>query len=242
MSLVHEVLDAHGGIERWERARCLRLRNRAGGFLLATRARGLRGGASLEIGIGDVVASAVSDSDPKRRHVFERGAVRIETLDGDVLAARPRPRPCFFGRAGLRRNLRWDELDCAYFAGYAWWNYLNAPYLFVRDGVSAVEVEPWAAPGGETWRRLEVRFPTGLDTHSPVQTFYYDDELRLRRHDYVAEVVGSWARAAHLCEGHVEIDGMRFPTRRHVHPIGPRNRPLAAPTLVALQLSGIEVE
>jgi hypothetical protein len=142
----------------------------------------------------------------------------------------------------LRRNLRWDALDAAYFAGYAWWNYLNAPYLLAREQVRVREIEPWRQAGGETWRRLEAHFPDDLDTHSPRQVFYYDADLRLRRHDYVAEVVGGWARAAHMSADHVEVGGLVLPTRRWVRPIGLGNRPLGFPTLVSLMLSEIEVE
>jgi hypothetical protein len=177
---------------------------------------------------------------PGRRGVFDHGSVRIEAADGGVLEFRERPRERFFGRSGLRRNLRWDGLDAGYFAGYAWWNYLTTPYLLAREAVSAIEIEPWRE-GGETWRRLEAIFPDDLDTHSPRQVFYYDRELRLRRHDYVAEIIGRWARAAHLCADHVEVEGLVFPTRRRVVPRGPGNRPLPAPTLVSLQLSSIEV-
>ncbi len=55
-------------------------------------------------------------------------------------------------------------------------------------------------------------------------------------------MIGPWARAAHLCADHVEVDGLRFPTRRRVHPRGPGDRPLGFATLVSLDLSEIEVE
>ena len=61
-----------------------------------------------------------------QRGVFERGAARIESRDGAVLSRAGRA-GAFFGRSGLRRNLRWDALDSVYFAGYAMWNYLTAP-------------------------------------------------------------------------------------------------------------------
>ena len=63
----------------------------------------------------------------------------------------------------------------------------------------------------------------------------------MRRHDYVAEVVGGWARAAHVCAGHVEVGGLVFPTRRWVRPRGPGDRVLAGPTLVSLGISELEV-
>ena len=66
--------------------------------------------------------------------------------------------------------------------------------------------------------------------------------LRLRRHDYVADVVGRWAHAAHFCEEHRESNGLLFPTRRRVLPIAPGGRVLPGPVLVALDLAAIEVE
>lgn len=243
MTLLEEVLEAHGGRARWASARTIRGRVRSGGLLLRTRVPGNRfADGHLEVSVDQPVASAGPFPRDGMRGVFDHGEVRIETLDGEVVDLRRNPREMFFGRAGLRRNLRWDPLDAAYFAGYAWWNYLNAPYLLARQGVRTQEVEPWPQATGESWRRLEARFPPGLDTHCPRQLFYYDSELRLRRHDYVAEVVGGWARAAHMCADHVEAGGLLFPTRRWVRPIGPRNRPLALPTLVSLQLSEIEVQ
>jgi hypothetical protein len=121
------------------------------------------------------------------------------------------------------------------------WNYLSFPLLLTRPGVEAREVEPWRS-GGEELRRLEVDFPESIDTHSRRQTFYLDVRGRLRRLDYVADVVGRWARAAHLCEDHVEADGLVFPTRRWVRPIGPRNRPFPIPTMVWIRLADLHVE
>ena len=243
MTLLDDVLEAHGGRDRWDAARMIRGRVRTGGLLVRTRFPGNRfADGRMEVGVGQPVGRAWPFPHDDRRCVFDHGQVRIETLDGRVLARRDDPRARFFGRAGLRRNLRWDALDATYFAGYAWWNYLNVPYLFLRDDVAVHEIEPWHEPATGTWRRLAARFGPAVDTHCERQVFYYDSGLRLRRHDYTAEVVGGWARAAHLCDDHVEVDGLVFPTRRWVLPTGPRNRPLPFPTLVSLSLSEIEVE
>jgi len=242
VALLDEVLEAHGGLERWRAARQIRARVRSGGLLLRTRVPGTRF-ADYLITAGLDERRSVAEPFPREgnRAVFDGGAARIETTDGEVVESRADPRPEFFGRSGLRRNLRWDALDSTYFAGYAMWNYLTTPYLLTRDGVEASEGEPWFQDG-ERWHRLEVTFPPGLDTHSPRQSFYFDDRGLLRRHDYVAEVVGGWAHGAHYCTDHVEADGLVFPTRRRVRPIGPRNRSLPFPTLVWLELSEIEVE
>jgi hypothetical protein len=242
VTLLEEVLEAHGGVERWQRTGRLSARVHTGGLLPRTRMPGNR--------FADVRATAwphewrISIA-PFPAHgqlgVFERGEVRIETDDGEVLASRADPRRSFSGLARLRRNLRWDALDSIYFAGYANLNYVTTPFLLAGDGFEVSEGEPWDE-AGEVWQRLEVVFPDGLDTHSRHQTFYFDAMRLLRRHDYVAEPVGRWARAAHYCDEHARAGGLVFPTRRRVRPIGPGNRALGFPTLVSLDLSEVAVE
>jgi hypothetical protein len=242
MTLVDEVLEAHGGAARWAAAQRVRARARSGGFLLRSRVPGSRfADYRLTVDLDERRTVLDPFPEPGVRGVFDRGAVRLEREDGEVMASRADPRPAFLGRAGLRRNLRWDPLDATYFAGYAMWNYLSFPSLLLHPGVEVREVSSWCAQGEEL-RRLEVHFPEGLDTHSPHQTFYIDARGLLRRHDYVASVVGRWARAAHMCADHVKADGLTFPTRRWVRPIGPRNRPLPFPTLVWIRITDLTVE
>lgn len=242
MTLLDEVLEAHGGDARWRAVRRVRARARSGGFLLRTRVPGTRF-ADYHLTVDLDQRRTVFDPfpEPGVRGVFNGGEVCLERGAGEVLATRSEPRKEFFGRSGLRRNIRWDPLDATYFAGYAMWNYLSFPLLLTREDVEVREIAPWNSDGEEL-RRLEATFPDGLDTHSPQQTFYFDARGVLVRHDYVADVVGRWARAAHLCADHVEAGGLLFPTRRWVRPIGPGNRPLRVPTMVWIQLTDLEVE
>jgi hypothetical protein len=239
--LLDAVVGAHGGLERWRAARTITARARSGGLLLRTRAASNRFAEyAITAGVGDELAIFDPYPGPGRRGVFDHGAVRIETADGEVVEERAQPRPLFFGRSGLRRNFRWDALDSVYFAGYAMWNYLNAPWMLMRDDFEVREGEPWSEDG-ERLRRLEVTFPEGFDTHSREQTFYFDSARMLRRHDYVAEPVGGWAHAAHHCADHIEAGGLTFPTRRWVRPIGPGNRAMPFPTMVWIELDRIRV-
>jgi hypothetical protein len=240
--LLDEVLEAHGGLERWRAARTISARVRSGGFLLRTRVPGNRF-ADYRISIDVREPRAVLDPFPRegRRGVYENGAARLEDDTGRELASREDPRPEFSGLSGLRRNLRWDALDSVYFAGYAMWNYLTTPLLLTREDVGLSEGQPWEE-SGETWQRLEAEFSGAFDTHSPRQTFYFDAQRRLRRHDYVAEVVGGWAKAGHYCDEHAQAGGLVFPTRRRVRPIGLRGRALPGPILVSIALSEIHVE
>jgi len=131
--------------------------------------------------------------------------------------------------------LYWDDLDFVYFSGYAMWCYLTLPFLLLRNGVS-IELFEQASDGSTT---LTVGFADYLPVHSPTQKLYFDPSGRLVRHDYTAEVVGSWAKAAHLCENYRKFGGLWAPTRRRVYPRGPGNRPLPFPTLVALDIHDI---
>lgn len=241
-ALLDEVLEAHGGVDRWRAARTIRARARTGGLLPGTRFPGNRL-SDYRVTVDVQRPRTVLDPFPRQgqRGVFENGAVRIETPGGSIVGSRSDPRGAFFGALGLRRNIRWDALDSVYFAGYAMWNYLTTPYLLIRDGVTVADGGDWVE-GAESWRRVHAVFPAGLDTHSAHQTFYFDHMGLLRRHDYVAEVVGGWARAAHRCADHVRSDGFVFPTRRWVRPVGPGNRILPLPTLVSIQLTEVQVD
>lgn len=239
--LLEDVLAAHGGAERWRAASAITARGRLGG-LLPTRFPGEKL-ANFRVEVRVAEPRTVLHDFPRAglRAVFDRSAVRIETGDGELLDARTGPRAAFFGRSGIRRNLHWDPLDTAYFAGYAFWNYLTAPLLLAREDVAVAEGEPWRE-SGQRWRRLHATFPARIDTHCRRQTFYVDPDGLIRRHDFLAEPVGSWAAAALYSDRHREFDGLIFPTRRRVLPRGPGRRVLPRPTLLALDFDAVAVE
>ena len=116
-----------------------------------------------------------------------RKRVEIRDSDGSMVEARDNPREAF--RSG--RLLRWDAIDFAYFCGYAMWNYMNLPFLLADSGVMVTEFDERTSG-----TRLQVRYPDTIPTHSATQELYFDQSGRLVRHDYTAEVVGSWAKAA----------------------------------------------
>lgn len=238
--LLEEVLEAHGGLDRWLAARTIAARGRFGGVLRSRMPGNRMADVALTMDMAEQRITFDQFPTADRRTVFDRGEVWVESSEGEVLQSRHDARAMFTGLSSLRRNLRWDALDATYFAGYAWWNYLSTPLLLTRSGVEVQEGETWQERG-ETWRRLEVQFPPGLHTHSAHQTFYIDASGLIRRHDYTAEPIGRWAHAAHYCDDHRTFDGLVFPTRRRVHPIGPGGRALRWPTLVALDVEELQV-
>jgi hypothetical protein len=240
-ALLDEVLNAHGGLDSWRAVTALTAHGRFGG-LLSSRFPGNRMATvnvRVELAQQNVVFYGFPQEDSQA--VFDRGEVRVETRDGDLIDARRDARAAFGGLSGLRRNVRWDALDCAYFAGYAWWNYLSTPLLLTREGVIVTEGDTWSEPG-EQWRRLEVSFPPDIHTHTRRQSFYVDAAGLIRRHDYLAEPIGKWAHAAHYCDEHRHFDGLVFATRRRVRPRVPGGRSLARPILVALDIDQVDIE
>lgn len=227
-SLEH-ILDAHGALDRWRSLTAIELEMSAYGFLFAAKHVPVQ--RHVRLTISTRTPQVVLHDYPERGHsTVLHGNDRVEIRDagGAVLQSRSNPRAAFtFGR----HSLYWDALDFAYFSGYAMWNYTNLPFL-LADPRFTIETLP--ADDGET--RLRVGFPPELPTHCPTQEFHFDTSGRLARHDYTAEVVGSWAKAAHLCHDYREFDGLWLPTRRRVYPRGPLGRPLPLPTLVAIDI------
>jgi len=238
--LLTSAIEAAGGEQRWRRASVLTADVRSGGFLLRSKFKSrVFAEYTVTASTGEIRSVLEPYPEPGRRGVFSGDRVHIETDSGEVLAERDSPREAFMGFGGrLRHAAWWDDLDALYFAGYAFWNYLNTPFMLTADEIEKREIDPFEADG-ETWRRLEVRFPEGSHTHCREQTFYFDGEGLLRRHDYAPDVVAPFAQAAHISGEHREFDGFTVPTKRRVTPVGPRNRPLRAPLMVWIDVDAL---
>ena len=103
----------------------------------------------------------------------------------------------------------------------------------------SIEVLTPAVGVPRSWIGLRVIFPEDVPTHCRQQTFYFDESRFLRRLDYIAEVVGSWAHAAHFCEDYIDFGGIKAPTRRRVLPRLVGSRPLPVPLLVGIDLHAL---
>ena len=226
------IFDAHGGLDHWRSLSSLDVEMSAWGFLFTVKRITPQRHARLTISTREPHV-VLHDYPADGQSAVLHGAARVEITDagGAVVEARDNPRQAF--RNG--RLLHWDAIDFAYFSGYAMWNYMNLPFLLAYPGVTVTEADP-RTPG----TRLQVRYPDTIPTHSPTQELYFDDSGRLLRHDYTAEVVGSWAKAAHLCSDYRQFGGLWVPTNRRVYPRGPGNRPLPLPTLVAVDIHDVQ--
>jgi len=237
-SLLEHVITAHGGLERWQSARELTVQHSSGGFAFAAKFQGRTLSTHMARVSTEVERTVFTPyPGPGRRGVFDRGAVRIETDGGRILAHRLDPRSDL---RRLRHRLWWDKLDLLYFTGSALWTYMATPFIFATPGFEIDELEPWEQ-SGEVWQRLAVTFPAGFSTHSRQQVFYFGADFLLRRQDYTAEEFGERANAAHYCFDHREFGGLVFPTRRRVFSRRPDNRHRRLPLLVWIDIQAIDV-
>ena len=232
-SLLNEIIEAHGARGLWDEGTALDAVISARGFLFTVKRRRP---------LDHVRVTAEVRRPRFRFHDFPHPGLTAELIGNDevrvvgageeIVERRLRPRAEF---RRLRRLVQWDTLDFVYFGGYATWNYLLGPLLFLHDGLRFEALGP--PPGGpSSWVRLGVTFPDDLPTHCRAQTFTYDESRHLRRLDYTAEVIGRWARAAHLCSGYRDFSGYLAPTTRRVLPLPWGHQPLAGPVLVALDV------
>ena len=233
---VHRIIDAHGGADFWSGLAALEAEISTSGLLFRFKKRPVL----------DHVKVTAYTHEP--RFVFYdfpspglagelvgNSEVRVVDSQGHVVKKRDNPRSAF---KGISRWFSWDDLDFIYFGGYATWNYLVAPFFFLWEGFDLEVLEPMTV-SSSSWFRLKVTMPEDLPTHSRQQIFYFDEFWHLMRLDYVAEVIGGWAHAAHLCENYRQFGGLMAPTRRRVRPILFGDHPLPGPNLVALDIHDI---
>ncbi|GIG01084.1 hypothetical protein [Catellatospora citrea] len=214
--LTEFVINAHGGLDRYRQFSSATAHFRSGGALWAIKGQeGIFNEADVRVDLHRQHAGHRPFTAPDLHTSFTAQRVAVESDTGEVKAERRDPRAAF---AGHTLHTPWDDLHVAYFAGYAMWTYLTSPFSFVSPGFQTEELTP-VTEDGQTWRRLKVTFPEHIATHCREQTFYYDQDGLLRRHDYTAEVINA-GPAAHYCSDHREFDGIMVPTRRRVYPLG----------------------
>ena len=92
---------------------------------------------------------------------------------------------------------------------------------------------------GHTRRRLKVTFPASIATHSTEQTFYFDRQGLLKRHDYEVDVAGG-AAAAHYVSALTDVSGIAVPTKDTIVPRQPNGSSAPTPVVVSINISEIE--
>ena|ERR1700730_1299656 len=215
--LLRRAIDAHGGMRRWDRNSRFRAAVSITGAIWQLKGKpGMLTDIVLEGQTRDQWLRITPFPSAGRCAIWVPGRQTIETAQGVVLAERRDPASAF---VGIDRDSPWDDIQVAYFAAEANWNYFTAPFVLARSDFVVQEIEPWSEDG-EVWRRLFVTYPGNLAAHCRQQTYYFDDDGYLRRLDYVLDILGGWA-AVQYPSDYREFDGIIVPTRRQVYARNP---------------------
>lgn len=223
---LQKAIQAYGGADRWSAARTIEAEFSVQGlaFTLKRRRPFQRARLQMDVSRPHSRIMPIGEADGVGG-ILEGVDVRLEDSQGNTLKQRKDARSHFFH---IRQQLYWDDLDMAYFANYAMWNYLALPALLMREDIVWDELEVGL---------LKASFPASLPTHCRTQYFRFDrDSGLLLQHDYTAEIISRFARAAHVVLAHAEHDGMTFTSHRRVTPRGPAGKPLKWPTLIDIRV------
>jgi hypothetical protein len=212
--LLAQVIEAHGGLDRWSRITGITAHMKIGGPFWEFKGQpGILGEETVDLDrrAGNIQFTPFTDACRTLEFRIDPQRVSVKARDGTVVEERTDPRRSF---AGYDRISKWDALQVGYFIGYAFIGYLTEPFLLASPGFEAYEIAPWEE-NGQRWRRLHVTFPRSIATHSSEQVFYFDDDGMQQRMDYATEVNGN-ALVAHYTDEPRIFDGIVVPTRRRI--------------------------
>jgi hypothetical protein len=236
--LLAAAIGAHGGLDTWNKHDRLTATIVTGGAFWAMK--GLvqdPSPRSMRIALHREWASVDPFGKPGQHTDFTAARVAIETDGGVVVAERRNPRAGF---AGHTMQTPWDPLDRAYFNGYALWTYLATPFALAMEGFHAREIDPWMEDG-ETWRGLRATFPDTVASHSREQDFYFGPDMLLRRHDYHVDIAGGFPAAQYVSD-YVDVDGIRFPSKRRAYVRGAGMQAILETPMVTIDLSDLRFD
>jgi len=222
-----KAINVYGGRTLWQSAKYLEAEVSVSGLAFTLKRRPFFRHAEI---VGDIHRPFSTltpiGHNPGITGVLDGHNVYLQNEHGEVISERNNAREFF--KPG-RRLFFWDDLDMAYFANYAFWNYFNLPSLLMRDDVAWKE----HAPG-----RLEARFPEWIPTHCRLQQFRFDCQSGLLvQHNYTADIISRLASAANVILEHTENNsGVIFTSERRVTPRGPKGNPLKRPVLIHIEV------
>lgn len=239
MKLLDEVIAAYGGLDRWKEIDSIRIHQNLGGGLWKLKGvDGILDDSIVEILPKGQRAWHSPLPRPGFRSSYSPQQVLIETDEKapQVVETLASPRESF---AGHTLGTPWTPLQLAYFAGYAMWTYLSEPYSLTFPGVRTEEIGSWREDG-ETWRRLAVRYPDDIATHSAEQTLYVDSDGLIRRRDYSVDISAD-SPAAHYSRNHLMVDGIVLPMNRIVYGRDDAGQPLRDMVTVTIDIDDVTV-
>ena len=126
-----------------------------------------------------------------------------------------------FPRDSKTKEIIWGILDDG--RNVTLFNNFQSSKSFSLPGFEIEEIESWEE-NNEIWRRLKVKWPKDIHTHSKEQILYIDKEGLIKRLDYKVEVAGN-VLCAHYLSDYQNIAGIKMATKRVVYLLGKNNKP-----------------
>ncbi len=232
--LLNLAVEAHGGLDRWNRVNCIKVAASLRGAIWFVKSQG--------DALKDVVITAATKTErlvmdfpgQDKRTIFEPSRIAVQKADGTQVAVRNDPEKSFEGQ---QRDTPWDDIHVAYFSGEALWTYLTTPFLYTYAGFATEEISHIQV-NGETWRRLQVTFPATVKSHSRVQISCFGSDGLLRRHDYTVDILGG-ATGLNYASDYRDVEGIVIPTKRRVYAYEGDYQLVPEPLLVSIDMSEI---
>jgi hypothetical protein len=229
------VLDAHGGLKRWNEFEALKAEVSIDGAIWHLKQQaGLLADKVFEINTHTERVTITPFTTADRRSVFVPDRLTLETLDGTIVESRTDPERAF---ADQTLVTPWNKFHVAYFASEALWTYLTSPFLYSYPGFESTEIEPWHE-NGEEWRRLKVFFPDHIASHTKTQITHFGPDGLMRRHDYTVDILGG-ASGANYASDYREFQGIQMPTKRRIYAYDQDMQKVPEPLLVSLDFGNL---
>ena len=204
--LLKLAVEAHGGIERWNKVKAIKVAASVTGAIWHVKSKpDYLKNVVFEV---ETVRERVTMDFPgqNKRSVFEAQQGRDAAGRRHTVESRDDPERAFDGQT---RDTPWDDMHVAYFSGEAFYTYFNTPFLYTRLGFSTEEIQP-IEMDGQTWRRLKVTFPDWIKSHTKVQISCFGPDGLLRRHDYTVDILGG-ATGLNFAFDYRNVDGHALP-------------------------------
>jgi hypothetical protein len=224
---IEKAINAYGGIDLWQKSKFIEATFSTHGLAFPLKQRPAFRQATLKLDINKPICQIRTIDNKKSIETVLNGQdVYLTDNEGVVTRERKAARQYF---SHFRQCFVWDDLDMAYFANYAMWNYLTLPALLLRKDIQWREIKPGS---------LEGIFPDHLPTHCKRQQFHFDLETGLlKQHDYTAEVISRRAKAANRVLSHrVNQDGITYASKRLVTPRIRNGKALPFPKIIEISI------
>lgn len=218
----NRAIKAYGGSDIWTSHKYIEADVSVKGLAFKLKRRPFFGHAKIKMEIGKPFSKLTPiGKDKNITGLLDGNDVRLENANGETISERKNARNYFpYGR----RLFYWDDLDMAYFANYAFWNYFTLPILLIDNRIEWTEKENGV---------LSAIFPNSIPTHSTKQEFCFDKTTGLLiQHNYAADIISPLAKAANVVKEHKQFEQGLFPSLRKVTPQNGNGKALNRPTLI----------